>query len=103
MANILYFLEVPNIAGVHINMETSKGKLINAHIKNKQVIHFKACAEGIFYTSINYPTMINNPNNVYLNVCSYLSTVKQSSGFLLILKLKDCKKFESYSNIFIGG
>ena len=32
MANIRYFAEVANIAGVHIKMDTSKGKVINVHI-----------------------------------------------------------------------
>ena len=34
MANILYFAEVTNIVGVHIKMDTSKGKLISAHIED---------------------------------------------------------------------
>ena len=34
MANILYFAEDANIAGVHINMDTSNEKLINVHIKH---------------------------------------------------------------------
>ena len=34
MANILPFAEVANIAGVHIKMDMSKGKLINVNIKD---------------------------------------------------------------------
>ena len=33
MADILYFAEVANITGVHINMDTSKEKSINVHIE----------------------------------------------------------------------
>ena len=33
MANILHFAEVSNIEGVHINMNTSKEKVMNVHIK----------------------------------------------------------------------
>ena len=56
MANILYFAEVDNIAGVHIMMDTSKEKVINVHIRDGKIIHFKACAEG-FYT----PTLTTLP------------------------------------------
>ena len=35
MANILPFAEVANIAGVHIKMDMSKGKLINVHIEDE--------------------------------------------------------------------
>ena len=45
MVNILSFADVANIAGVHINMDTSKGKAINMHIEDEKIIHFKACAE----------------------------------------------------------
>ena len=66
MANILYFSDISNIAVLHIKMYMSKGKLINIHIEDGKNIHFKACAEGIFYVNINYPTMITNPTNVSL-------------------------------------
>ena len=77
MEKNLSFAEVTNIAGVRIKMYTSKGKLINVHIKDVKIIHFKACAEGIFYTNLNDSTMIINPTNVSLNAYSYLSTVKK--------------------------
>ena len=36
-------------------MDTSKEKFINVHIKGGKNIHFKACAEGIFYTNLDNP------------------------------------------------
>ena len=45
--------------------------------------------------------MITNTTNVSLNAYFYLSTVKQNSDILPILKFKDRRKFESYSNICI--
>ena len=60
IANILSIAEVANIAGVHIKMDTSKGKVINVHTEDMNIIHFKACAEDIFYTHINESTMITN-------------------------------------------
>ena len=36
-------------------------------------------SEGLFYTKINEPTMINSPTNVRLNTYSYISTEKQNS------------------------
>ena len=56
-------------------MDMSKGKLINVHIEDSKIIHFKSCAEGLFYININDPTMITNPTNFYLNAYSYLYTV----------------------------
>ena len=44
MANVISFAEVTNIVGVHIKMDTSKGKLINVHIIDGKTIHFKVCA-----------------------------------------------------------
>ena len=102
MAKILSFAEVAKIAGVHIKMETYKEKVINVHIEDGKIIHFKACAEGLFYTNLDYPTMITNHNNISLNNYSYLFTVKLTRTFKLILKLKERRKFEIYSNIFIG-
>ena len=81
MVNIFYFVEVANILGVQINMEKSKEKVINVHIKYGKIVHYKACAEGLFYTNINYPTMTTNTTNVSLNSYSYISTVKQNSYF----------------------
>ena len=40
MANILSFVEVANISGVHIKMDTSNEKLINVHIKYGKIIDF---------------------------------------------------------------
>ena len=36
MANILPFAEVANMAGVHIKMDMSKGKIINVHIEDEK-------------------------------------------------------------------
>ena len=38
VANILSFVEVAYIAGVHINMDTSKEKVINIHMQYKHII-----------------------------------------------------------------
>ena len=43
MENTQYFSEASNIARVHINIDTSKEKVINVHIKDRKNIHFKAC------------------------------------------------------------
>ena len=102
MANILSFVEVVNIAGAHIKMDTSKENLINFQIKDGKIIQPKSCAESLLYTNLNDPTMITNPNNVSLDTYYYPSIIKQNSIFLLILKLKERRKFESYSNIFTG-
>ena len=102
ITNTLSFIEVANSLGVHTKMNMSKEKVINVHIKNGKIIHFKACAEGLFYTNLNEPTTITNLTKVSLNIHPCLSTVKQSSYFLLILKLKERRKFESYGNIFTG-
>ena len=37
-----------------------------------KIIHFKVCAQGLFYTNLNDPTMITNPTNVSLNAYYYL-------------------------------
>ena len=79
MANILSFIEVTNITGVHIKMDIPKEKVINFHIQDGQNFHFKACASGIFYTNLDEPSMIINPTNVFINVYYFLSTVKQNS------------------------
>ena len=68
MANILYFAEVANIVGVHIKMNTSKDFFISVHIKDGKLIHFKACAEGIFYTNLDEPIIITNTINISVNV-----------------------------------
>ena len=64
--------------GVHIKMETSKEKVINVQIKDGKIIHFKAYAEGIFYTKLDDPSMITNHTNVSVNTYSYISTVKKT-------------------------
>ena len=63
MANNLYFAKTANIEGVHIKIDTSKEKVINFHIKDGKIIHIKACAEGIFYTDLDDPSMVINPTN----------------------------------------
>ena len=77
----LFFSDVTNIAGLHIKVNTSKEKVINLHIKDKKIIHFKACAEGLYYTNPNDPTIITNTKKQSLNAYSYLYTVKQNSDF----------------------
>ena len=64
MDYILSFAEVTNIVGVHINIYTYKGKVINVYIKYGKIIHFKAYAEYLSYTNLNDPTMITNPTNI---------------------------------------
>ena len=59
VANIFVFAEVANIAGVHIKMDTSKEKLINVHMEDRKIIHFKAYVEGLFCTNLNDPTTID--------------------------------------------
>ena len=83
-------------------MYTSKEKVINVHIKDGEVIHFKAFMEGLFYTNIYDPDMIINTTNICVNAYSYLSTMKQNSNFLLVVKLKDRRMFENCSRIFTG-
>ena len=80
-ANILYFSEVTNIKRVHIKMDTSKEKLINVYIKDGKIVHLKACVGGLFYTNLDDPSMITNPNNFSINAYSYLSNLKQNSIF----------------------
>ena len=76
MTNILYFVKVSNISGMHIKMDTSKKKIINVHIKYGKIIHFKSCAEeGLFYTNLDDPIMITNPTNVSVDAYSYLYTI----------------------------
>ena len=92
MAKILSFAEFINIAGLHTKMDTSKEKLINVHIEDGNIIHFKERAEGLFYTNRNNPTIITNPTNVYLNDYFYLSTVKQNSGFVIDSEFEGVQK-----------
>ena len=102
MGNILYFAEAANIAGVHINMDTSKEKAINVHIKDGRITHFKLCEEGLFYINLNDPIMTTNHTNVSLNTYYYLSTVKQNLDLLIILRLKERRNFEIYRNNCTG-
>ena len=67
MANIIYFTEVANIAGLNINIDTSNEKFINVHIKGGKIIHFKAYTEGIFCKNLDEPSIITNPTNVSVN------------------------------------
>ena len=66
---------------MHIKIYTSKGGVINVHIKDSKIFHLKSCSEGLFYTNINDPTMITNTNNFSHNSYSYISTVKQNLEF----------------------
>ena len=58
MEKTQYFSEASNIARLHINIDTSKEKVINVHIKDRTFIHFKACAEVFFQKNIDDPSMI---------------------------------------------
>ena len=73
MANILSFVEVVNIAVGHTKIDISKEKVINVHIKY-QLPPLKECAQGLFYTNIDYPSMITNPTSVSGNAYYYLYT-----------------------------
>ena len=77
---------------VYINIDTSKGKVINVHVEDRKIIHFKSCAEGHLYTNLNYPTMITNTTNVSLNAHSYLSMVKQKFGFFTDSEVEGAQK-----------
>ena len=67
MANILSLAEVSKLAGVHINMDTSKEKDINVYMYDRRIIHFRACVEGLFYTNLSYPSMVTNPIDTSIN------------------------------------
>ena len=72
---------VADIAGVHINMDTSKGKVINNHMKYMRILHFRACSEGLFYTNLGDPSMVTNHINTSVNPYYFISTVKQNYKF----------------------
>ena len=72
-----------------------------SHLRQKDY-SFQSICGGSFLQNIVDLGMITNPTNVSLSAYSYLSTVKQNSEFLLILKLKEQGKFENCSNIFTG-
>ena len=80
-------------------MDTSKENFINVHIQYSRIIHFKAFVEGLFYKNLDDPSMVTNPTNFSGNAYSLLSTGFKNSDFLLILKLKERRKFENHSNI----
>ena len=77
MANMLSFIEVANIAGVHINIDTSKEKSINVHIQARRIIHSKARAEVILYTNLDYPSMFTKHINTSVKPYYLISTVKK--------------------------
>ena len=56
MDNNLSFLEVANIAGEYIKMDTSKEKLINVQIEDRKIFYQKEFSEGLFT-----PILINSP------------------------------------------
>ena len=60
VANILSFAEVSNIEGVHINMDTSNENIINGHMQDMCIIHFRVCAEGLFFTNLDDPSIFTN-------------------------------------------
>ena len=89
MANILSFTEVSNIAGVHVKIDTSKGKVINFHMQDRWIIYFRACSEGLFNTKLDDPILVTNPINTSINTYYFSIHRLKSSGFSLISKLKD--------------
>ena len=103
MVNIPYFAEVANIVGVHINMDTSNEKSHQYSHQIRKKNHFKACAEDIFYINLDEQIMITNNNYVSVNTYSYLSIVKQSYDFLLILKLKERRNAKISTTHLMAG
>ena len=95
------FSEVSNNARVHINMDTSKEKFTNVLIKERNIIHFKAYAEGLFHKNLDKESMTTNTGNVSVNAYYYLSNIKNLI-FLVILKLKERGKFGNCRNICTG-
>ena len=67
MAGILSFAEIASISGFHIKMDASKEKCINIHMQDRHIIYFRACAEGLFYTKLYDPIMVNNTFNTSVN------------------------------------
>ena len=92
MENILSFSEVAKIVGVHINMDTSKEKVSNVHIQDRSILHFRACADGLFYTNLDEPSMITNNINTSVNPYSFLSTVKQNSELFTDYSFEGARK-----------
>ena len=43
MGKKLSFLEVANIAGFHINMDTMKEKFTNIHMQDRSILRFRSC------------------------------------------------------------
>ena len=102
VANILSFVEVAYIAGVHINMDTSEEKVINIHMQDKHIIHFIACAEGLFYTNLDDPSMVTNTINTSVNPYYFLSIVKQNSEFFTDSEVGGARNFDKCRNISTG-
>ena len=55
MENISSFIEVSIIVGVHINMDTSKEKVINVHMQERHILHFITCTDGLIYKTLIAP------------------------------------------------
>ena len=79
--NIPSFAEVSNISGVHINIDTSKHKVINVHMQDRHIIHLRAFAEGMFCTNLDDTGMVTNTTNTSVNPYYFLSTAKNSNIF----------------------
>ena len=93
MVNILSFAEVANIAVVHINMYTSKEKVINFHMQDRGILNFRAYAEVLYYTNIDDPSIVTNPINISVNHYYFLSTVKKNSEFFTNSEAEGARKF----------
>ena len=102
IVNILSFVEVANIAGVHINMDTSKEIVIKVHMQDRCILHFRVCKEGLFYTNLDDYGMVTNPTNTYVNPYFFLSTVKQNSEFFTDSEVEEARKSQNCSNIYTG-
>ena len=81
MVNILSFEEVTDIVVFHINMDASKEKVIKFHMQDRRIIHFRACAEGMFYTNLDDPSMVTYPINTSVNPNFILYTMKKTLIF----------------------
>ena len=57
MANILSFAEISNVTGVNINMDISKGKVINMHIEDE-----KSFISKLVQRFFSTPTLMTPPH-----------------------------------------
>ena len=53
-------------------MDSSKGKGINIHMQERRIMHLRACSEGLFFTNLGDPSMVNNPINTSINLYYFI-------------------------------